>query len=70
MERIHASLPIDFNPKALDSLTWGEASTMKGGLAMARKLEITDYGDAINETRQWSPIVTAIDNAGQFGHWY
>jgi hypothetical protein len=43
---------------------------MKGGLAMVRKIVIIDYGDAINETRQWSPIVTAIDNASQFGHWY
>lgn len=35
-----------------------------------RKLEIIDMGDAIQETKQWSPIMTAIDNMAQFGHWY
>ena len=37
---------------------------------MGRKLEIIDMGDAIQETKQQSPIVTAIDNMSQFGHWY
>lgn len=37
---------------------------------MGRKLEIIDYGDAINETKQSAPLSMFIDNAMQFGQWY
>jgi hypothetical protein len=37
---------------------------------MQSSLEIIDYGDAINETKQSSPMAMVIDNAMQFGMWY
>jgi hypothetical protein len=43
---------------------------MKGGLAMGRKVEVIDLGDAIVETRQSAPFGTYPDNVMVWSQWY